>query len=674
MSKNRNLTEAKAAKNDEFYTRLSDIENELNQIKVKDLSKNVQRYVHITEHNIATIYESFLNRVVRNKNKLTSHDLVSVFIGVITNGNEYYKHPTKKNLLVTPKKNIDIDSSAFDVFCSYFNRTYTPQEKMKFTEISDRLIEDTNRRNKGEFYTPTLFVDYAHKMISEALGDNWKDEYVVWDNCCGTKNLTRDYRFKELYCSTLENAELDISSRYNPEATSFQYDFLNDPLEKLPKGLLEAFEQNKKIVFFLNPPYAQNAGEGFTKSTSSKVCYTDIKEIMNNDNMGLASRNLYTQFLYKIIKIKQKYNLINLHICIFCPTLFLSGPAFNKFRNKFLNEFCICDGVQFNAGHFANVASTWAISFSIWKTGQQNDKNNFDYKLIDNIDGEIQIVGNKIVYNTDGIKSASDWENIIPKNTPKEEMLVCKSTLNFVNTYNWYKNSLGFFLNKSNNIDVSGMYVGLFSCIFTHTSAGHSILPETFNKSLSFFAARKLIEKTWINSKDEYLAPNESNPNFQEFVNDSIVYSLFNVSSNQASLRQIKYHDKVWDIKNEFFWMSKSEIESLANEFSNDTCYSDVHTSEDRFVYKKLQEITLTPEAQAVLNKACDIVRKTFKYRELFNEEHPEYQINNWDCGWYQIKALAKEYAKEDLEEFKKLYKTLADKMRPMVYELGFLK
>ena len=127
---------------------------------------------------------------------------------------------------------------------------------MKFTEISDRLIEDTNRRNKGEFYTPTLFVDYAHKMISEALGDNWKDEYVVWDNCCGTKNLTRDYRFKELYCSTLENAELDISSRYNPEATSFQYDFLNDPLEKLPKGLLEAFEQNKKIVFLLNPPYA----------------------------------------------------------------------------------------------------------------------------------------------------------------------------------------------------------------------------------------------------------------------------------------------------------------------------------------------------------------------------------------------------------------------------------
>ena len=116
--------------------------------------------------------------------------------------------------------------------------------------------DGVDRRNNGMFYTPTIWVDYAHKMITEQLGDNWKDEYVVWDNCCGSKNLTRDYRFKELYCSTLFESELEIGKRYNPEATSFQFDFLNDELEKLPKGLIEAFEQNKKIVFLLNPPYA----------------------------------------------------------------------------------------------------------------------------------------------------------------------------------------------------------------------------------------------------------------------------------------------------------------------------------------------------------------------------------------------------------------------------------
>ena len=63
-----------------------------------------------------------------------------------------------------------------------------------------------------------------------------------------------------MYCSTLEEAELEIGKKYNPEAISFQYDFLNDDLEKLPKGLLEAFEQNKKIVFFLNPPYGKPSG------------------------------------------------------------------------------------------------------------------------------------------------------------------------------------------------------------------------------------------------------------------------------------------------------------------------------------------------------------------------------------------------------------------------------
>lgn len=106
----------------------------------------------------------------------------------------------------------------------------------------DATTEMKHRRNKGQFYTPTLFVDYAHKMISEALGDDWKEQYVVFDSACGTGNLTKDYRFKELYCSTLEDAELEIGKVNNPEAIKFQYDFLNDDLEKLPKGLLEAFE------------------------------------------------------------------------------------------------------------------------------------------------------------------------------------------------------------------------------------------------------------------------------------------------------------------------------------------------------------------------------------------------------------------------------------------------
>ena len=76
----------------------------------------------------------------------------------------------------------------------------------------------------------------------------------------------------------------------------------------------------------------------------------------------------------------------------------------------------------------------------------------------------------------------------------------------------------------------------------------------------------------------------------------------------------------------------------------------------------------------AVLDKANEIVRSTFPFRDLFNGSNPEYQIMNWDCGWDQIKALAKEYGKKHLEEFNVLDKALADKMRPLVYTFGFLK
>ena len=38
------------------------------------------------------------------------------------------------------------------------------------------------------------------------------------------------------------------------------------------------------------------------------------------------------------------------------------------------------------------------------------------------------------------------------------------------------------------------------------------------------------------------------------------------------------------------------------------------------------------------------------------------------------LEDIAKEYAKSDYEEFVKLFKELENKMRPMVYTLGFLK
>ena len=654
--------------------------------KIKDLAENIQRYVRVTEHNLSKIFDYFCKNVLKGKTKLSGHDMVEIFMGVIGDKMNYFQHPSNPNILVCKGRNVNINGNAFKSFFGYFDRNYTPQETMCLNGIADRLIVDADRRNSGDFWTPTMFVDYAHDMISKKLGEDWKEKYVVWDNCCGSLNLTRDYKFGELYCSTLYQSELNIGTDYNPEATKFQFDFLNDEIvsknsllgvynDKLPKGLKDALINNKPIVFFINPPYATANVMGTNEKHKEGVAKTMINEQMLKDKIGASSQNLYAQFLYRIIQIKNEFNLTNCHIALFSPTLFLTGSSYAKFRNVFLNEFSFDNAIQFKASHFADVADNWGISFSIWHNGETFEKNNFNYTLIDNENGEIVEIGNKVVYNIDGLKTASEWAKEPIKGLKTEDAPQLSSAIKLKQDGQGklVKDALGYYVNVSNNVykNQTDVYI-VSSC--SSMAHGISILPDNFERVCANYVSRKLIVGNWVNSKDEYLAPNTEHPAYNEFVNDSLIYSLFHSSSNQSSLRNVDYKGKKWDIKNEFFWLSNKEIENLSNTNGFTQTYNDARTSKERYVYNKLQTITLSPEAQAVLDKASDIVRNTFKYRELFNQEHPEYQIMNWDCGWYQIKALAKEYAKSDYEEFVKLFKELENKMRPMVYTLGFLK
>ena len=655
--------------------------------KIKDLADNVQRYVHITEHNIATIYETFMDRVIKVK-KMSSKELVSVFLGIITNPDEYYKHPTKKNTLVTPKGNVDIDGGKFDAFFSYFQKSYTPQEITKFTEIADRLIEDTERRNSGDFWTPTLFCDYAHKMIGEELGEDWKEKYVVWDCACGTKNLTRDYRFKEIYCSTLFDSELQMSKNYNTEGTSFQFDFLNDYIpapdaliqeSRLPNGLVNALKENKPIVFFINPPYGTACNQG--ESSKSGINDTAVRKEMRNDNQGAGAENLQHQFLYRICKIIDNYHLTNARIALFSKPIYLSGGKQKDFLKFFCNHFEFKKGVMFCASEFADCSDRWGITFNIWKQGKTEDIHNFVHTLIKkNEDNEIVEFGEKNIYNVWDNKLMGEWARELIKGI-KEPLFdkPCVSNAITVKEHNTrgkiLNGALGYFQNNANSIQYNCTYVSLYSTTFASAN-GLSILPQNFTRCTSAFAARKLIEGNWINDKDEYLAPDETNPDYHKFEMDSVIYSLFNTSSNQSSLRNVEYKGKTWDIKNEFFFLSKDEMMKLANENKNTECYNDARTSNERYVYEFIAEHweEFSDDAKAVYDKAKELVEKSFKYRELFNEEEPKYQINNWDCGWYQVKGLLKSYMPNELKEFNDLYKAFGNRLRPMVYELGFLK
>ena len=191
-----------------------------------------------------------------------------------------------------------------------------------------------------------------------------------------------------------------------------------------------AFFNNHKgnadiVKIFLN-------GFDISFATERHISNTMVYDSMTKNKIGGASQNLYLQFLYRIMMIKEQYNLTNMHIALFSPTLFLSGGSWKGFREVFFKNFTYNNGVQFKASHFADVADNWGISFSIWNCGKNTDNNDFNYKLIDNIDDEIGVVGSKVVYNTDGLDTASDWikeeiKTLKTKDAPQlSSGLVCK--------------------------------------------------------------------------------------------------------------------------------------------------------------------------------------------------------------------------------------------------------
>jgi len=293
--------------------------------------------------------------------------------------------------------------------------------------------------------------------------------------------------------------------------------------------------------------------------------------------------------------------------------------------------------------------------------------------------GDIENLGTKSIYNVDGKITASTWV--------RKEIKGKKSNLDFPKLSSALKvkqkgysklceGAFGYFFNAGNNVYYNGTNVSLFSSAFSNKS-GLSITKENLKKVLVLFCARKSINGDWLNDKDEYFAPNENHERYNQFMVDSMIYSLFNNSSEQSSLRQVEYKHRLWDIKNEFFWMSVDKMKELADQNGYDELYNDARTSPDRYVHKLLfgeERIygKLSPDAKLVLDKATELVEKSMELRQVMANE--ENHLNSWDAGYAQLKLVWKEYFQEDFKEFRKLYKNLEDRMRPLVYELGFLK
>jgi len=285
--------------------------------------------------------------------------------------------------------------------------------------------------------------------------------------------------------------------------------------------------------------------------------------------------------------------------------------------------------------------------------------------------------GVKLIYNLDNKKSLSKWMRT-------SKIKLTKSVLPLTNGINLPSNTKGFkgpenfigYLHEhSNNVQYNTKGVGMYTSIFSGAH-GLYVTDDNFSRTCVGFSARRVIVSDWMNQKDEYCEPNNENENFNEFENDSVIHSLFNNASFQTSLRNIFSDEKEWSVTNEFFWMSKNEMTELANQNNYTELYNDARTDSDRYVHTLLfgeEGIynQLSDEAKDVLDSASNLVRLSLEMRRNFADDTNH--LNSWDAGYAQLKLLWKEYYPVQFKEFRAKYKVLEDKMRPMVYELGFL-
>ena len=638
--------------------------------KIKDINKGVNVPRTLTEKNIDIVYKYFTDKITLKRfgKKISPNDSVNLFAHIMLHPYSVMLNNHTKQLFTGMfKEPLSVSNvESYISFITEFSRTYTPKQKHIFTAILDRLIEDTTRRKQGEFFTQTIWANKGHEYIMSVYGEDWKEKYIVWDPAWGTGNLTRDHKFKELYVSTLNQSDIDTANQmgYNPEAVKFQYDFLNDDYDKLPEGLKTAIENGKKIIVLMNPPYGTARTDKNISDSKTSIGKTMINSQMLNEKLGESSKQLYSQFLFRVIK-----NFKIKNVAMFSPSLFLTTKSYVGFRETIFKDINVVSGFIMNAKEFDGT-SEWPILFSIMK----NDEVKINFDLLQNKELDIVKIGEKTLMYLSKERGC-DW---VKQHNSKIKTVVpnLSSTLQVKDTKKLGVEGMICVLNNgTNRIEKNEKECAFLSSMYS----GNIGVPVTFNnflKSTALFASRKSIKPTWQNMKDEYYVPNENHENYNNFKLDSIVYSIFNNRSYQSSLRNVIYRGNTYNIKNEFFWMSKNEMVEISNQNNYNELHRDAVTDSDRYVHTLLfgeEGIynQLSDEAKDILDSATNLVKLSFGMRRNFANDTNH--LNSWDAGYAQLKLLWKEYYPEQFKEFRAKYKVLEDKMRPMVYELGFL-
>lgn len=137
---------------------------------------------------------------------------------------------------------------------------------------------------------------------------------------------------------------------------------------------------------------------------------------------------------------------------------------------------------------------------------------------------------------------------------------------------------------------------------------------------------------------------------------------LFNGSNLSAGTDGLEWDERTWSLTNHFIPFTEAEV-GASGRFESD------------FMTRHFAGLVFSAEAQAVLGEGRTLWTR-FHGTSFPRKIRDEYRLGRPDAGWYQIRKSLEANSENDpvdFTAFKSAYAALGDKLRPMVFELGFL-
>ncbi len=574
-------------------------------------------------------------------------------------------------------------------YAEFWKRYKRPPQNIYWNYIISRLdllVPQDVRERKGAFFTPQIWVEKSQRYIADVLGDDWQENYYIWDCCAGTGNLLNGLSDKyKIFASTLDQQDVDVmkdrikNGANLLESHVFQFDFLNDDFlpnddtvetphcdvsthGKLPPDLYKIIsdpEKRKRLVIYINPPYAE-AGDAKQLSGSGKnktdVAVTHKTYSKYLDKIGIAGRELFAQFFIRIY-----CEIPNCILAEFSTLKILQGPNFNDFRNVFKANLKKSFIVPANT--FDNVKGKFPIGFFIWNC---NESDIFKETKSTVYDENGSLMGEKVLSSNYGAKTLTDWM-ISTRNRPSNVIL----------GFN-YSAANDFQHNNYNRIETTKEQLP--------SPRGTIVTDSNLIESCIYIAVRHVIAATWLNDRDQYLYPNDGWKTDNDFQTNCFVWTLFNNNI------QTKYGTNHWIPFSEMEVEARGLFDShFMNDYitgrgvpcarsANGDLFSDgCELPQQNQLLERAQGTPLqfSETAQSVLSAGRDLWRYYHTMEDANTNaslvDIKEYFQGRNEKGTMNSTSNDPIYTSL-LENLKTALRALGEKIKPKVYEYGFLR